>query len=105
MHTAFARPRSILGATRPSPARIAYLAALGPLEPSGADIVRSPPHAWALLADIACMAGQVERAGELIGLAYLAYDMLGPDACDSPIDFEDEEGPSDISVNRSSVFG
>jgi hypothetical protein len=44
------------------------------------DIASSAPHAWAILADNAMKAGNVQRAEELVGLAYLAYDRVWPSA-------------------------
>jgi hypothetical protein len=38
------------------------------------DIATCAPHAWAILAAIAMKAGNVGRAEELVGFAYLAYD-------------------------------
>jgi hypothetical protein len=104
MKNVYSRSFPLLTAMRFGPRRIDHLAGLGPLQQSRADIVRSGPHAWARLADTACMEGKVERAEELIDLAFLSYDMLGSDDCDPPIDFEDEEEPTDIQVTRSSVF-
>jgi hypothetical protein len=104
MRTTLARPRAILSAVRVSPTQIDFGAVCEVLQLTQADIVQSAPHAWAILADIARMAGKVGRAEELISLAYQAYDMVGPSERDPPIDFEDEAKPSDISVSRSSVF-
>jgi hypothetical protein len=104
MQPAPVRPSATLSAVPFSPTQIGFGAIGEGPQPTQADIVHSAPHAWAVLADIARMIGQVERAEELIGLAYLAYDMLGPREWDPPADFEDEGEPSDISINRSSVF-
>jgi hypothetical protein len=101
MQTALVPARATLSAVRVSSTQTDFDAVCGVLQP---DIVQSAPHAWAILADIARMTGKVERAEELIGLAYLAYDMRGPREWDTPIDFEDEGEPSDISVDRLSVF-
>ncbi len=73
-------------------------------EPSQADIVRSAPYAWAMMADVARRSGELDRAEELISLAYMAYDILGSTEWTSSNELEADWEPSDISVDRSSVF-
>ncbi len=104
MQTVPAHPRATLSIVRASTPQFALGASGGGLEASQADIVHSAPHCWAILADIARMAGEAERAEELIGLAYMAYDILGSTEWEESDHVEDDEVPSDISVTRSSVF-
>lgn len=70
------------------------------------DLVRTASHGWALLADTAFAAGSIERAEELVGLAYLSYDAACSSEWAADLHREDDEiVVTDITIDQAPAFG